>query len=201
MKHEAILLLGPTGSGKTPLGDCLATHGLSGQRCVHFDFGAQLRYAAVHGGDGLGQEDLSFIRDVLRGGALLENDTFHIARTLLMNFLKERHVSANDLVILNGLPRHVGQARDAGEILKIKLVVALECTAETVHERIAGNTGGDRTGRVDDSVENITRKLKIYAAQTHPLIDHYRSIGVPCRTFTVEADTVPEDILAAMKIQ
>ncbi len=43
---KAILLLGPTGSGKTPLGQALEKKGLAGRRCVHFDFGANLREIA-----------------------------------------------------------------------------------------------------------------------------------------------------------
>jgi hypothetical protein len=39
----ALLLLGPTGAGKTPLGDWLEAHGLWGRPCHHFDFGANLR--------------------------------------------------------------------------------------------------------------------------------------------------------------
>ena len=42
----ALLLLGPTGSGKTPLGDEIERRGLYGRRCLHFDFGASLRAAA-----------------------------------------------------------------------------------------------------------------------------------------------------------
>ena len=41
--REAILLLGPTGSGKTPLGQVLEERGLWGHTSRHFDFGASLR--------------------------------------------------------------------------------------------------------------------------------------------------------------
>ena len=44
--NKAILLLGPTGSGKSPLGDELEANGLNGRRCLHFDFGRRLRRAA-----------------------------------------------------------------------------------------------------------------------------------------------------------
>jgi len=38
---RAILLIGPTGSGKTPLGDWLQAYGFCGHRCHRFDFGAK----------------------------------------------------------------------------------------------------------------------------------------------------------------
>ncbi|MCX7427258.1 MAG: hypothetical protein NTW96_16720 [Planctomycetia bacterium] len=47
-RNDAMLLLGPTGSGKTPLGDLLERRGLGGRRCVHFDFGAHLRRIVKH---------------------------------------------------------------------------------------------------------------------------------------------------------
>ncbi|MEN8254751.1 MAG: nucleoside monophosphate kinase [Verrucomicrobiota bacterium] len=197
MKNEAILLLGPTGSGKTPLGECIAERGLSGRRCVHFDFGAQLRHVAKHGGRGLVADDVAYVQSVLTNGALLENDTFHIARTILETFMKEQDTGAQDIVVLNGLPRHAGQARDVGEALDVILVVALECTADIVHARIAGNSGGDRTERMDDSVAEIARKLEIYAARTHPLLDHYRSEGAQQCRVPVDVKTTPSDILGS----
>jgi len=46
-RHPAILLLGPTGTGKTPLGNVLALRGWRGQPCLQFDFGANLRELAA----------------------------------------------------------------------------------------------------------------------------------------------------------
>ncbi len=195
MKNKAVLLLGPTGAGKTPLGDCLAERGLLGRRCIHFDFGAQLRHVAEHGGRGLAANDVAYVRRVLTDGALLEDDTFHIARTILESFMEEQDVEAQDLVVLNGLPRHVGQARDVGKVMDVILVVALECSAEIVHERIETNSGGDRTERTDDSVAEITRKLKLYAKRTQPLLEYYRSEGTPCTPIPVGVETTPSDLL------
>jgi adenylate kinase len=50
-KMRALLLLGPTGSGKSPLGDRLEARGLWSVRCAHFDFGANLRAEAADFGN------------------------------------------------------------------------------------------------------------------------------------------------------
>ena len=42
-RPSAILLLGPTGSGKTPLGELMERRGFGGRRCRHFDLGDRLR--------------------------------------------------------------------------------------------------------------------------------------------------------------
>jgi hypothetical protein len=41
-----MLLIGPTGVGKTPFGSCLEKNGFRGRRCLHFDFGHELRTVA-----------------------------------------------------------------------------------------------------------------------------------------------------------
>ncbi|MBK8980251.1 MAG: nucleoside monophosphate kinase [Planctomycetes bacterium] len=211
--RPAVLLLGPTGSGKSPLGDLLAARGLCGRRCVHLDFGALLRRVADHGGAGLGPEIVAFVRDLLRENRLLEDDSLPIARAILASFLfeqgvvergvvergvVERGVGAEDLVVLNGLPRHTGQARDLVDVFDIVLVVELDCSAATVRARIASNRGGDRAERVDDSSEEIERKLRTYAERTRPLLEHYRARGVPCRRFEVGEATTAGDVLRAL---
>ena len=78
-------------------------------------------------------------------------------------------------MVLNGLPRHVGQAEGLESLVDVRVVVHLSCTAEDVVRRIASNVGGDRTGRVDDDLAAVRRKLAVFAERTAPLLDHYRS--------------------------
>lgn len=189
---KAILLVGPTGSGKTPLGQELQAHGLRGRRCMHFDFGENLRLAG-EGKGSLGENEVDFVRGVLQSGALLEDEHFHIADKILRAFMADRNVGDEDLVILNGLPRHAGQARDVDSILRVETLVSLLCTAETVFERIATNAGGDRTQRTDDDVAAIRNKLAIYKARTEPLIDHYRLGGAKIETLDIKTSTTPTD--------
>ena len=59
---------------------------------------------------GLGRQDIEFLRKVLETGALLENEHFPIARRILQSFLSRRSARPQTLVVLNGLPRHAGQA-------------------------------------------------------------------------------------------
>lgn len=186
---QAILLLGPTGSGKTPLGDCLAARGLWGRRCWHFDFGAQLRAAAGSRPAELGPADLAVIENVLTNGALLEDHQFPIARRILESFIRINGCKPDDLIVLNGMPRHTGQARDVARIVQIVAVISLECPAEVVYQRIGSNTGGDRAGRVDDDVAAIARKLELYRQRTTPLIDHYRELGVKIIRIAVGVNT------------
>ncbi len=179
--HDGLVLIGPTGSGKSPLGDALQQYGLAGRHCLHFDFGENLRHIAALGrpNDIVTQDDIQFVQRVLREGLLLEDGDFPLAERIIRSFLAEHHADPHDLLVFNGLPRHVGQAESLAAVVRVRYLVVLDCTAECVQQRIAQNTGGDRTGRLDDDVAAIHRKLKIYAQRTKPLVEYYRQRHVP----------------------
>ena len=194
-RNRAVLLLGPTSSGKTPLGDLIAERGLWGARCVHFDFGANLRRLVERDvpDELVSRADLDFLRDVLQSGALLEDEHFPLAERILRSFLRQSGADAHTLVVLNGLPRHVGQAEAAGAIVGVVAVIHLRCSTEVILERIRSNVGGDRTRRVDDDEPSVRRKLALFRERTAPLVDHYRASGARIETVDVTATTTPSD--------
>jgi adenylate kinase family enzyme len=200
-RHSAILLIGPTGSGKTPVGDCLEKRGLWGHRCFHFDFGANLRKIAQAGvcPSILTDRDLAVVRQSLVTGRLLEDKEFHIAAKILQGFAEQKRAGEGDYIVLNGMPRHAGQARDVDAIANVVLVVVLECSSDVVRQRIASNVGGDREGRTDDAPSAIEEKLRIFSERTLPLLDHYRSKGVRIEAVTVGADTTPEAVVRLLE--
>ena len=194
--NDAVLLLGPTGAGKTPLGEALAEAGIGDRRCFHFDFGANLRRIAVgdYVPDTFGDGDLHIVREALTAGVLLEDETFHIAEKILRAFTDDRGIGDGDLLILNGLPRHLGQARDTDRLVKMNAVLSLECAPDIVQARIRRNTGGDRTYRSDDSLAEIRAKLQTFQERTQPLLQYYASQGVAIHRLTVGSDTTPDQM-------
>jgi adenylate kinase family enzyme len=186
---RAILLIGPTGSGKSPQGELLERGG--GFR--HFDLGAELR-AAADGQRGFSEEDRAFVRGLLDAHALLPDGRFGIAAKLLDAFLgRTRFDAAREVLVLNGLPRHVGQALAIAGRVRVEHVVVLECDAAAVRARVARRRRGeglDHAGRTDDTPEAIERKLAVFERETAPLVAHYAAQpGVRISRLRVTAET------------
>jgi adenylate kinase len=71
--------------------------------------------------------------------------------------------------VLDGFPRTVVQARALEALVPHTLVIALDVTADNLLHRLSTR------GRVDDSVDVIRERLRIYASNTRPVLDYYRS--------------------------
>jgi len=196
---EAILLVGPTGAGKTPLGQWLEQHGVFGGTCHHFDFGANLRAVVAAGTNrAYNREEIAFLRRVLSQGALLEQESFHLATRILKGFLLRRGVQSDHWLVLNGLPRHVGQAQGLESIVHVAVVVHFECDGATIRKRLKLDSGGDRVGRLDDHADLVGRKLAIYEERSRPLIEHYLERGARVIEMKVDVTTRPEDIAVVL---
>ena len=199
--HPALLLIGPTGSGKTPLGSYLAQRGVFDTRCFHFDFGEELRTIIRTGRlpSPLTRKDYDYIEQVLSCGALLENETFYIAEAILRSFISKNSITKNDLIILNGLPRHLGQAEDVNRIVTIEFIFNLSCSPEVLKDRIMLNTGKDRTGRTDDSHKEIENKIALFNRRTAPLLDFYKNRGVTLYSHEIALNTTPKEMYTSLR--
>ena len=155
IRWKAVLLVGPTGSGKTPLGQLLEKEGLWGRPCLHFDFGETLRASATQQTGQLTRSERDAVKKSLTTGTLLENEHFSIAKKLLVNYLTKRNANEDTLIVLNGLPRHIGQAKVIEAVIEMQALVSLECEPVIVWERIRINAGGDRGERADDTLEEV----------------------------------------------
>ncbi len=201
-RYNAVLLLGPTGSGKTPLGEYLEKNGLKGKKCFHFDFGENLRLAAdkPKSFESLSKEDVDIIRNSLENGTLLEDSQFYLAERIFETFVAKNNVAQTGLVILNGFPRHIDQAKKTAELVDVKLVIFLDCDDQVVSERINENSGGDRTFRTDDNAESVAAKCILFRNRTMPLIEHYRkNPETKIVSVKISASSTPKDIALRLK--
>ena len=83
-------------------------------------------------------------------------------------------------VVFDGFPRTIHQA-DALDVLlekrggKLDIVVGLDVEEEELVERLINR--GKTSGRSDDNMETIKKRLDVYNNQTNPLRDHYMEQG------------------------
>lgn len=191
-KKRAWLLVGPTGSGKSPLGEALARS----KGWAHLDFGQRLRRIASGEASGsLSAGETGLIRSLLESNALFPRERFATVERILDDFLAS--LMPGQGVILNGLPRHLQQARGLRSRLRVERVLLLECDESTVLARVRRRVEGeseDHSGRADDALEDVRRKLEVYARDTQPLVSFYEESGVPVVRLRVEMETTAADL-------
>ena len=98
---------------------------------------------------------------------------------ILSQTLDENPETANG-VIFDGFPRTIDQAKALKEMLakhnsKVHAVIGLEVPDEELVDRLLKR--GLESGRSDDNLETIEKRLKVYNEQTAPLRDYYMSEG------------------------
>ena len=189
---KALLLVGPTGSGKSPAGNLL-------QKKVgwtHFDFGEHLRnVSAGKSSYGLNADDRNFIDELLKTNVLLPEDRFNIAEQILNFFIKEN--SSARRIILNGLPRHIDQAKRISSIVDITHIASLRCAPGVAIKRVEKRRLGltsDHSRRRDDTIADVERKIKIFEDSTRPIIEFLEKTGSKIIEINVDVDMDENDI-------
>ena len=106
-----------------------------------------------------------------------------------------------DGFILDGYPRNTAQAEDLQNALSerargIDRVVYLTAPDDEIIRRMLAR------GRADDTEEVIANRLKVYASETEPILDHYSRLGLVAEVDGVgELQEVHRRILDAVKVE
>jgi adenylate kinase len=184
-----LVLLGAPGSGKgtqaARLKDALGI--------AHISTGDLLR-AAVAAGTPAGQK----ARGVMERGELVPD-------ALILGMLEER-LGQPDVAagfILDGYPRNLAQASALDDLLArigqpVDLALQLDVGTELLIQRLAGRA--EQEGRSDDNPEAVRNRLRVYADQTAPVIDYYRTRGkLVCVYGVGGVDEIAQRVLAAVE--
>jgi adenylate kinase len=161
-----ILLLGPQGAGKGTQGKLIATeHGIP-----HVATGDMLR-AAMAADTELGRR----VKPIYDSGQLVPDD-------LMIELIRERlgEEDAREGFVLDGFPRTMPQAEALEEMLReigrdLDVVFEFQLEDEVGRERMLRRAAEE--GRADDTPEAIDERLRLYHAETEPLIEYYRARG------------------------
>lgn len=97
-------------------------------------------------------------------------------------------------VIFDGFPRTIPQAKALDKLLEkrgtsLAAVIGLEVPEEELVERLVNR--GRESGRSDDNLDTIKKRLEIYHSQTEPLRSHYTDTG---KYISVKGTGIVDDI-------
>jgi len=203
-----LVFLGPPGAGKGTLA-ALAKDAFG---VVHISTGDIFR-ANIKNGTPLGLK----VKAILDSGGLVSDET-----TIEIVEDRLRQADAKPGYLLDGFPRTVRQAEALADFDRLDAVINFELSDAEIVKRLSGRrvcpscgTGYhitsmppkqagvcDKCGhaliqRKDDEPASIEERLRVYAANTQPLIDWYKSKGL---LKSIDASPSPETILGELKV-
>ena len=165
MRYTSILLLGAPGAGKGTQGKMLA--GLDG--FCHSSSGDMFR--ALDPGSEMGR---TFREYAERGELVPDRFTIDLWKQHMTGLEGAgRFNPARDILILDGIPRNVAQAKMLDDTIDVARVIYLQCRdTDKMVQRLKGRAL--KENRLDDADENVIRhRLEVYAAATEPLLNYY----------------------------
>lgn len=196
-----VVFLGPPGAGKGTQAELICEK----YKLAHISTGDILR-AEIRSGSDLGAQAQSFIDS----GALVPD-------TLIVEIVKRRLLQADCVegFLLDGFPRTVPQADALDEFIQLDCCVDIDVPLDKLANRLTSRRvckqcgatlsvftlespdapcpkcGGALIQRDDDKLETVTNRLKVYQAQTAPLIDYYKAKGL---LVSIDGDRSVDDV-------
>jgi adenylate kinase len=165
MRYKSILLFGAPGSGKGTQGKIIGSipgffHSASGDIFRSLDLQSEI--------------GRTFWQYAGEGKLVPDEVTVRVWKTYIqgMEMVNQFHPES-EILVLDGIPRNVGQARLLEETIEVKKVVHLQCVdLNKMVERLRRRAL--KENRFDDaSDEVIHRRLKVYETETRPVLAFY----------------------------
>lgn len=174
-KLPIVWVLGGPGSGKgTQCARLVARYGF-----IHLSSGDLLRDEVASGSE-KGKE----LNSIMEKGQL-------VPREVVLDLIRsaiEKNVSTAKGFLIDGYPREVEQGIDfENKIAPCTLILYYDCKDETMTQRLIGR--GLSSGRVDDNLETIKKRLDTFHLHSKPVMAHYSE-----KVATINADTDTDTI-------
>jgi adenylate kinase len=165
MKYRTFILFGAPGSGKGTQGKTLGTI----PRFYHCACGDVFR--SIDTRTSVGK---AFLEYSSKGQLVPDEVTVELWKEAIDAAVDAHKFKPDiDTLVLDGIPRNVGQAEIMEEMIEVKKVFHLACPSrETLFTRLKKRALKDN--RLDDANEQIIqRRLDIYENESKPVLSHY----------------------------
>jgi len=156
---KVYFVLGGPGSGKgTQCDKIVAKYGFT-----HLSTGDLLRDEVASGSERAGK-----LKEIMARGDLVPLETIS---ELLKEMMIKKGRDSNGFLI-DGYPREIQQGlKFEEEVANVTGVIYFEVSDETMTKRLLKRA--ETSGRVDDNLETIKKRLRTFHDQTRPAIEHY----------------------------
>src|ERR1051325_8183857 len=165
MKYNTFILFGAPGSGKGTQGKTLGTI----PRFYHCACGDVFRSI-----DTRTKVGKAFLEYSSKGKLVPDEVTVELWKEAIDAAVDAHKFKPDiDILVLDGIPRNVGQAKIMEEMIDVKKVFHLTCpNRETLFYRLKKRALKDN--RLDDANEEVIKKrLQIYEADSKPVLGYY----------------------------
>ena len=190
MRYNTFILFGAPGSGKGTQGKTLGTI----PRLFHCPCGDVFR--SIDTRTKVGKAFLEFSS---KGKLVPDDITVELWKEAIDAAVDAHKFKPDiDILVLDGIPRNVGQAKIMEGMIDVKKVFHLSCpNRETLFHRLKKRALKDN--RLDDANEEvIQRRLEIYEAESKPVLNYYPKGSVTMVDATQPPAKVLLDILQSM---
>lgn len=184
MKYTTYLIFGAPGSGKGTQGKTLGTV----PRFYHCACGDVFRSMDTR--TPLGQ---AFLEYSSRGELVPDEITVKLWQVRIADDVRAHNFKPDiDALVLDGIPRNVGQARVMEDLIDVKKVFHLSCPdRDALRSRLKKRALKDN--RLDDANDEvIQRRILTYEEESKPLLEFYG----PGLVYDIDATQPPVKVLA-----
>ncbi|CAO3684743.1 unnamed protein product [Umbelopsis ramanniana] len=137
---------------------------------VHLSAGDLLREEQQREGSQYGELIKSYIKD----GLIVPME---VTIVLLENAMKDAMKKQNKTrFLIDGFPRKLDQAVKFEEaVVPCQFVLYFECPEQVLLKRLLKR--GESSGRIDDNIESIKKRFRVFADTSFPVIEEYETQG------------------------
>ncbi|CAD6185208.1 unnamed protein product [Caenorhabditis auriculariae] len=177
-------IVGGPGSGKgTQCDKIVAKYGLT-----HISSGDLLRDEVASGSPRGGQ-----LTAIMEAGQLVP---LEVVLDLIKEAMLKGLQKGSKGFLIDGYPREVAQGEIfEKEIQEAKLVIFFDVVEDTLVKRLLHRA--ETSGRADDNLETITKRIHTFVTATQPVVDYYEKKG---KLYKINAEGAVDDIFKIVTV-